>query len=519
MELEFPEPIFKVGAFIMKHCLKKLVCIVLLSAFASFFAFGCSNTADKEDEAFKNKLNESYKDLQPVTLTFLFPGIQPADWKTVRTQLEINLKSSVNAKLDFKWLAKEFYCSSIRSMAASSQNFDAFNCGEPDRNTIDFVEMARSRQLRDITELFPASAPLLALKYRQEELDDAKVDGKLYAVPSLYTHGLAEQVYIKEDFKEIANKNKIKNYDDYEKFLEEVKNTKRAGQAGAIYNLSGSMALFARMYNYVIFDQRLNLLYKWGDPYMTIVSWEKAPEFKEAMARLLSWYEKKYMQTFPVLDPASSLYYFDYVPVEDTENSDLRMLYPDKPVQRANSMGRLGVNSSMAFRADSENVERALMLLDWVQKSQEDYFLFMYGIEGKNYILKDGKAVYPEGMDVSNSTYMDWSGSSAFKNPDYYQVTSDDFGKKAASYREAILKSTITPPHSGFYPDYSKVVDIVEKRANLIKSYDYLLLERKPEDGKLPVPDYYIKQLDEAGTLNLVMEIQAQLDKWNDSRK
>lgn len=516
MELELLKLLYK-GGSIMKRWFKKLVCLALSAVFASFAFFGCSSTSDKEEEAFSSEIKDIYENLQPVTLTFLFPGSEPSGWKIVRTQLEIKLKSTVNVKLDFKWLPQDSYFNNIRSITASAESFDAFTCGEPDRNSIDFVQMARSGELRDITELFPVNAPTLSLKYIQEELDYAKVDGRLYAVPSLSPYGLAEQVYVKDDYKGIAEKIKIKNYDDYEKFLEEIKNTGRPGQAGAVYNISGSMVLFARMYDYVILDRSLNLLYKWGDPHMMIIPWEKTPEFKEAMFRLQSWYEKKYMQTFPILDPASSLYYFDFIPVDDIGIANLYQLYPDKPVQRANSMGRLGVNSSMAFCANSKNVERALMFLDWIQKSRENHFLFMYGIEGEHYVIKDGRPDYPEGMDHTNSTYMNWSGSSAFKNPEYQTYTRDS-GEKSANYRDAILKITRIPTHAGFYPDYSKVINIADRRANLIKSYDYLLLERKPEDSKVIDPDEYIKMLDEAGTLNLVMEIQAQLDKWRDSK-
>ena len=501
----------------MKHWFNKLVCLALFTTFASFAAFGCSSTQDKEDEAFNNEIVDIYANLQPITLTLLFPGSEPSGWKTVRTKLEIKLKSTVNAKLDFKWLPQDSYFNNIRSITASAESFDGFTCGEPDRNSIDFVQMARSGELSDITELFPVNAPTLFLKYKQEELDFASVDGRLYAVPSLSPYGLSEQVYVKDDYKENAEKIKIKNYDDYEKFLEEIKNTGRSGQAGSIYNTSGSMSLFARMYDYVILDRSLNLLYKWDDPHMILIPWEKTPEFKQAISRLQSWYENKYMRTFPILDPASNLYYFDFIPVDATEAMNIYQLYPEKPVQRANSMGRLGGNSSMAFCANSKNVERALMLLDWVQKSQENYYLFMYGIEGVHYVMKNGRPDYPEGMDGTNSTYKGWSGSSAFLNPEY-QVYTTDSGEKSINYRNAILKSTRIPTHAGFYPDYSKVLNIAERRANLIKSYDYLLLERKPEDSKVAAPDDYIKQLDEAGTLNLVMEIQAQLDKWRDSR-
>ena len=123
----------------MRQWFTKLVCLALLAAFAAFSAIGCSSASDKEDEAFNNEINAIYKNLQPVTLTFYFPGSEPSDWKTVKAALENKLAKTVNARLDFKWLAQDLYFNSIGNLTASADSFDAFTCGEPDRNTIENV--------------------------------------------------------------------------------------------------------------------------------------------------------------------------------------------------------------------------------------------------------------------------------------------------------------------------------------------------------------------------------------------
>jgi hypothetical protein len=69
-------------------------------------------------------------------------------------------------------------------------------------------------------------------------------------------------------------------------------------------------------------------------------------------------------------------------------------LYPDKKVQRVCPLGDGNLTTNdfyyaggcIAFSSSSRNIKDALRLLEWIYSSQENYDLFMYGIEGENYI-------------------------------------------------------------------------------------------------------------------------------------
>jgi hypothetical protein len=84
--------------------------------------------------------------------------------------------------------------------------------------------------------------------------------------------------------------------------------------------------------------------------------------------------------------------------VKETDPLRLLRLYPEKPVQRGNPMGSFNVNGSFMFPESSNNTAMVLRFLEWVQLDRENYNLMMYGIEGEDYVLKDGKPEKPEGM-------------------------------------------------------------------------------------------------------------------------
>ncbi len=45
----------------------------------------------------------------------------------------------------------------------------------------------------------------------------------------------------------------------------------------------------------------------------------------------------------------------------------------------------------IGISAKSENAEDVLRFIEWVHASQENYDLFVYGIEGKDYTIENGR--------------------------------------------------------------------------------------------------------------------------------
>lgn len=499
---------------------------------------GCNSASNEgkenKDEAFMEKYEAPEKNPERVAIKFYLPGQQPKSWEDVRVKIEEQISSTINATLDFKWFDHQNYQQKISVIDASAEPFDAFCLGKPQEYYPDFTKLAREGKIKDITKLFPANAPSLMKKYTEEELEYAKIDGKLYAVPSLYPYAYCTYLMADEALLKKYNISNITNYEQYESYLKAVKDNEPDLIPGTIANVPDTLWLFARASGYVIVDEIQKLVYKWDDPKMNILAWEKTPEFKEAVNYIASWFKKGYLVSNPDQMKTTSFVYYGplMMPSEETtkmtfssssgefkESNPLRIfyLYPDNTVQRDNPMGSFYFNGSFVFPASSVNTEAALKYLEWVQQNQANYYLVMYGIEGKDYILKNNYPTFPEGMDFNNRTYMYWDGYWAFNNIEYTPVFKDESGNEMEGLKEFFDKNSKYPPHGALYPNYKSIESAADSRSRAFSGF-----ENKIRDGLLTDSsqiDSFIKELDDLGSSNLVKIVQEQLDAAVASRK
>lgn len=443
----------------------------------------------------------------------------------MKAELEKQTKDTINAALDIKWFDFRSYMQKIQTLTASDESYDVLICAQPQQSCPDFTKLAREGRIKDITEIFPKNAPMLYQKYSSEELEYGKVDGKLYAVPSLFPYAYGTYILANAELLEKFNISSISTLDDYEKFLKITKEDNNKLITGTISNGVDTLNLFSRGSGYVILDQVQKLLYKWGDPSMKVMAWETTPEFKTVVGYLASWYKNGYLAANP--DPtrtASFVYYGMIGPAQEeptsmtftTTSGELKeseplsvfYLYPDSPVQRDNPMGKFYFNGSFIFGANSGNTERALMFLEWVQQSRENYMLMMYGIENKDYVLKNGVPNLPDGAKFQDRSYMYWDSSWAFQNLDYSDMGSTASG--SGSMREFLEKSTKYPPHRAFYTDYSEISKAAEDRSAILTEFENSLRSGLITD--MTGMEAFIKRLEDAGSSNIVKLAQKQLD-------
>ena len=525
--LEFLYILYQEVYVYMKTQFFKFLSLSVLAAFL-LSLMGCDSV--KEEDEFIPESTVVLEDLKPVSLSFCFPGVQPKNWPEVKEEIEKRAGPTLHVSLDFKWLDSFNYSQRLRTQSASDSLYDAFVCAQPDQYTFDFTVLAREGKLKDITELFPKNAPDLYAKYSSEELDYAKLDGRLYAVPSLNPQANCTYVYVNAELLKKYNIDKIETFDDYEKYLKAVKNGSQKLIPGIVTNMSDTLRLFSRASGYVIADSLQWFVYKWDDPEMKVVPWEKTPEFRKAVSYLVSWYKNGYLAPssntdfknitsfvyYGLLSPPSieTTYMTFSVTGGNTEKSDpmrIFYLYPDNTVQRENPMGTFFFNGSFVFDARSENTDRALRFLDWVQKSRENYMLMLYGIENKDYVIRDGSPVFPDGMDYQNRTYMYWDGYWAFTNIEYSTPYSAPGGNAAANPREFLDKNSKYPPHGALYPNYDKLVIATMERNEAYTHFEDSL--REGDITNMAQVDAFIKELEEKGSANLAALLQKQLDE------
>ncbi len=503
-----------------------LVAIMLLLSLLLVPA-GCGQTAEKDDDELFMEKYETPENLKQVPVKFVFPGTEPKNWNLVKKEIESRSADEVNAILDFKWVEMQQYIQEMSTLDASGEVIDAFCLGKPDSYLPDFVKLAREGKLKDITTLFPENAPSLFSKFSQAELDYAKADGKIYAVPSMEPTAYCTYLMVDDALHKKYNIPEITTLDHYEQYLKAIKENEPDLIPGTIANVVNTMNLFARAFDYVIVDDVQKLVYKWNDPDMKLMAWEQTPEFLQAVSKISSWQEKGYVK-FHEADQTkitSFIYYGAlYPPSEETttmtfstsggdftESNPLRVfyLYPEKKVQRDNSMGSFFFNGSFVFPSVSANTERALRYLDWVHRSKENYYLVMYGIEGTDYVLNSGFPTFPEGMDYNSRSYMYWDGYWAFNSLEYAPEMPDAYGSGLNSQKEFLDKYSMYAPHGAFYPNYKTIQEAADKRKAAFMKFEMQLSMGEINDVSL-VSDF-IGNMKELGSDNLVAEVQKQM--------
>lgn len=81
------------------------------------------------------------------------------------------------------------------------------------------------------------------------------------------------------------------------------------------------------------------------------------------------------------------------------EGSDPKMFWFGQETK--NIFRDIKTHGAMAVSANSRNPEKALQVYELIRQDEECYKLLNFGIEGSDYVLKDGKLDYPEGYDPS----------------------------------------------------------------------------------------------------------------------
>lgn len=479
---------------------------------------GC-NTAEKAEEDFLPAVEEV--DLEPAVLNFYIPG---AEKKDTREVLDLVAKSSdLNITLKFKWIDYAQYTNRVNSAIAVNEKFDAFVCGRPEQEMLNFVDMFREKKIKDISESFPKYAPVIFSQLSGEEIASIRIDGELAAVPSLLPTARVPGVLMRNDLAEKYKITSIKTFEGYTAVLKKIKEGEEHILPGIIpyYNID----VYAGAYGYVVLDYTQNLVYKREDPRMKIVPWEQTPEFRESILLIDKWYKEGYIkpvssQNMDFASYLSNANSFVEGPVElDITGSGNRqvfsnfILYKDKKFQRVSPIANIFEKGAIVFNATSNNTERCLMLMNWIQSRQQNYDLFVHGIRDRHYSLDGERIVIPAEISGTRNPYSGWLYT-AFANINFERISNDALYPDTfmIDHKKFIEDNTRYAPHEGFYPDYRSIQVDCANRSRMYRNK----LSNPITAGTFDINNLetVIDNLKDMGSDRIVVEIQKQLDGW-----
>jgi putative aldouronate transport system substrate-binding protein len=496
----------------------RLIGLVIAAALIVNLGIGCSSKQKDIKILDEKEFGKTVQSKDQVTLTFYALGQDTKDFALVRSEIEKKVKKTLNVKIDFKYQYKQeqiFLNQYIKLVISSGEPCEAFfysdtssMWGEP----LSLQTIVKNNMAMDLSKLFPEYAPNLYSKYSKAELDSVTYNQKLVAIPSMFPRPVITSAIIRTDLMKKYGITSINSLDEYEAFLGIIK--KKDPDLVPTGLGIGEKYIFAEQNGYAFIDNSTDLVYKWDDPEMKLNYYQDMPEYSTFEAMINRWKSNKYFVNSKGEDAniifdtdkgvanvmnrntASSIgnYPLDISQgpsfqgirtyfIDTYENErDNYPLFPQRTSQRL-----APTEQAIVIPPTAVHPGETLEFLEWIQSSQENYDLMMYGINGNQYTLY--------GDQIKRQTfYAYWPGSLALGNFDYFRTDVINKPSDKTKYKNLNEAKAKYPPAVGFCADYTPIMEYF--------GYN--------EDKRNLTPE----QKDEIKT-----EIQKQLDDWREFKK
>lgn len=522
----------------------RLICVlaallILVSAFAACGSNTSATSATTTTTQGAATVTEpaastAAEELKPVTLRFYFPGDAKSAANEVWSEISTKFVKELNSKFEINWISFNDFSDKMSVMAASGDDWDL----NFDGNWLNYSKMINKGAYLELNDLLPKYAPnAYAALTKAGSLAAATVKGKIMCVP--WEMKMNQDAYFFKYRTDLADKYGIKvesvaTIEDMEKILIDAKAKlpKDISVIGWDNTTTGSIPFgLLRNRDELRSLDFHDLVYDLNDPTCKIKAIEQTQGFRDAAKIVKRWYDTGLVAKNLMVDKEQysakerngktfAAVTSHEIATMVTQFSDPSFktaglaIYPDKK-----TANRSALANTVCLNKNAANPERTLMFLDLLSTNKEMYDLVIYGIKGVTYNLDGETAVYPEGMNGSNSTYQDWQGVWGFWKPQFMRPNTQypaGFWQKEAEFASAA-------PHmsdllDGFFASTDNIKNEVAKRDTV-----------NGEDGKLigygVVPDSdkavdnYIQKQKDAGLDKILADIQSQVDAFLASKK
>ena len=468
-------------------------------------------------------------------------GDRPQGMDAVLEKLNEKLKKDINATMDINYIGWGDLQSKYPLVLAAGQNIDwiytanwAYYGQEAGKGA--FYEL----NLDMVKKYMPKHFAVTNEKAWKEA---TLLNGKIFMVPTATPDKKVNEFVIREDLRKKYNAPEVNSWKDIEPYLEAIKKN----EPGMIpLNIDSAIDLGRPLFYTMTTtshqwydllaatsggsglvcdtDDQEGTLYKMTDP--AIVE-----DYKAAAKVVKSWYEKGYMNRNAFANKIRSKDSFEQgksgvafgntYDMQTTYNKAKEMGWEIKVIPGLSTKGTYPqdayINNGFAVAAMCKNPERVLMAMDLIMEDPEYDQLAYYGIDGVNYVEKDGKIGLPDGVTADSNTYKPDASGFWFTNKDLLkpQATwSDDYIK----LREDAKKQVAPYVYASFSPDTNKIKTEVANCNQVMTQYFNPI-----NLGMVKDVDAAFKTLDEkltaAGFDKLMTELKAQAETFKQSQK
>lgn len=501
-----------------------LLLVLVITMILSACGNGGNNGGDSGGEAAQGD-GGSGSSLKPVELVMVFPvGGEPKDLGLLSDEINKMTKEKINATVKLVPIGFGAWTQQKTLMMSGNEQVDLIVSGmgtySQDVAKGQFLELDDylAEQGQGVADALNSLDPAF--------LNATRIDGKIYAVPSIRDLAADYGITMRKDLVEKYNIDTaaIKSLDD----LDTVFRTIKENEPNMIPTVKYGTSILD-LYVGSTFDTL-------GDAFgvlpgydngLKVVNMYETQEYADMLNTVRRWYQAGYIAK----DAATSTETQYNLVKSGKAFSFISHMKPGIETQESRTTGKemVSVHFKPAMTAttnitsimwsvarNSKDPERAMMLLNLMYTDKDFINLLDYGIENKHYVkVSDNVIDYPEGIDATNSGYnlqMGWM----FGNQSLSYIWNGDdpelWNQLAAFNKEAVKSKAL-----GFTFNADSVKTEIAAVTNVQNQYK-IALETGTVDPVAKLPEF-IKQLKSAGIDKIIAEKQKQLDAWAAANK
>lgn len=467
--------------------------------------------------------------LEPVELSYYFPGTPQKDMPEVEAAINKILKEKINATIKLNLIDWGSFEQKINVMSAAGENYDLVFTAPWMNN---YYQNVAKGALTPMDELLDKYAPKLKATVPAKIWDATRVDGKIYGAINWQIVAMPYGVAVAKDLadKYKLDLAKVNKYEDMEAFFEQIAKNEKGVTAMSFTNtydiFSGQSPYFGMD---SIGEDASPGWYYLNKPDVKVVNQFASAEFKQFVDLMYKWNKKGYIRkdAASITDSTADMKAGKYAsaiafPTKPGGEAELATRYGKEFIAKALSKPLITTGRAIAtmtgISKKSKNPERAMMFLELINSDKNLYNLLAHGIEGKHFVVKDkekGVIGLPDGVKAENVGYnpgTDWMFGNQFNG---YYASSGDVGnwEKTIQLNMDGVNSNLL----GFNFNPEPIKTELAQSASVVKQYIFALTSGTVDPDKF-LPEF-LDKLNKAGVDKIITEKQKQIDEWTKTKK
>lgn len=503
--------------------MKKLVSIILALVLSLTCLVGCgaANTNTDGENAGANSDNVVSEDNNVATegkiekVVILYPGEETdAMHNFIHNQLNPRLAQEIGIELEFIYKGWDQYWEQKDVMLGTEVAIDLYWDGLPDLAT-----MVNKSHCQPLDELIATYCPDLLKVFPESQLAGGVVDGVQYGIPSAYAPSscMFQLVCVRQDILEAVGMTEIKTAEDLRKFAELAKDKFPEFNGPADIIFKPLTRYFAdEHYTWCAYDN----LVVYGEDSKKAVCYFETDAFKKVAQYNAAMYEAGLYQdelTTNYNERDSRMQQGTYLWVEGSlgkENEILTAVRSNAPEAElktyllkpeADHYVTACGGEVLCVPYSAQNPAGAMKFLNWMYSSQSNYLFCLYGEEGENYDLVDGRIKLKD--PAFEGYFYEWM----FRNANYTLFTTEVADEYIATY-ETWDDGAKTSDVIAFHFNNANVVEIETSCNEVMQQYMAPIMY-----GFVDYDTNYadaLQKLKDAGIDQYVAEVNKQLEEF-----